>query len=78
MIATESLIDAVRRYGEYCDRRNKRPTYEGLSHVLGISAPTVAHVVSGYYANGKLYSPCPHPLRCIDNRDFPLVRELFE
>ena len=37
---------------------------------------TVHRVISGTY-NGHFYGLVPHPNRCIDTKDFKIVRDIF-
>lgn len=55
---------------------NKKPTRRGLAQWLNISPSTINRVIRGCY-NGKIYGIVPHCTRCIDNKDFGLVRSVF-
>lgn len=76
MIDTTTLQIKVDGYRESCRTSHHKPTYKGISIILGISDSTVANVVHGYF-NGKEYTATPHATRCIDNGDFDLIKGLF-
>lgn len=72
MYDTECLNDLISDYVDHCGR----PTRKGLANALHISPSTINRVILGMY-NGKLYGLVPHCNRCIDNKDFGLVRSVF-
>lgn len=76
MIPTASLIDRVRLYSGLCIASGRRPTYGGLSLILGCSEQTVWNVAHGTY-NGKQYTDKPCTKRVIRNDDFPIVQAVF-
>ena len=76
MIDTTTLINKVNGYTERCNKTNHKPSYKGLSYVLGISPMTISNVVNGRF-NGKEYTSTPHITRCIDNKDFEILTALF-
>lgn len=76
MIATTELQEKVTRYREHCRVNHRKPTYNGMGGLLGISGMTVHNVVNGFY-NHKPYGNRPHATRCISNEDFELLQGLF-
>lgn len=77
MISTDILKEKVTEYTESCHKNHKRPTYKGLSRALNISGQTISNVIRETY-NNKPYTKHPHITRCIDNKDFELIQELFK
>ncbi len=78
MIDSGELQKRVSGYRKQCIDRQKQPSYNGLAVAIGVSAPTISHIVIGEYRNGKPYTPKPHSTRCVDNSDFDLIRALFD
>lgn len=52
------------------------PTCKGLADWLHISTSTIYRALNGYY-NGKPYGNEPNVNRCIDTKDFVIIRGLF-
>lgn len=77
MINTVELEDSTRKYLENCIQRNKKPTFNGLGTVLGVSGQTLRNVFRGCYKSDLLYTDTPHPTRCIDNKDFEIIQNVF-
>ena len=77
MIDTTTLQTKVQLYSDRCQKSHRKPTFNGVGQVLGVSNKTVANVVHGHF-NGRKYTDTPHATRCIDNRDFEIVKGLFD
>lgn len=73
MYDTKTLNLMVDDYLNHC---RYHPTCKGLADWLHISTSTIYRVLCGRY-NGHMYSVVPHPTRCIDNKDFLIIRGLF-
>jgi hypothetical protein len=76
MINSTELIQKVTTYHESCKATHKRPSYYGISRVLGVCPQTIANVCSGTF-NGNEYTATPAPTRCIDNNDFEIIKSIF-
>ena len=76
MFNTDALQAKADEYTGKCYRTHQKPTYRGLATMLDVSPQTISNVNSGLY-NGKEYGLIPHPTRCIDTRDFDIIREVF-
>ena len=61
---------------EYLIECSYHPTCKGLAIRLHISTRTIYRAICGFY-NGKPYSNSPHVNRCIDTKDFMIIRRLF-
>ena len=77
MIETTILQTKATEYMEQCKARNRKPTYTGLSKILNVSAMTIGNAIRETY-NHKPYTKHPHITRCIDNKDFELIQDLFK
>lgn len=77
MIDTTVLVNRVSTYVEQCKAGKRRPTYYGISNALGVCPQTIANVCSGKF-NGNDYTDTPAPTRCIDNKDFDIIKDLFK
>ena len=76
MFNTESLQAKADEYTGKCYRTHQKPTYKGLASMLNVAPQTIANVYKGTY-NHKPYGIIPHHTRCIDNKDFDIIREVF-
>lgn len=63
-------------YKNECDKRQKRPTYKGLAYRLKISSQTVGNVNKGKY-NGTPYGDKEAVVRCVANKDFEIIQNLY-
>jgi len=70
----EKLIDLVDSYMIDC---KGHVTRQGLADYLGISHQTITNVINGRF-NGFIYTPKPHINRIVDNKDFYIIRQIFE
>lgn len=77
MINTDILTEKATDYLNRCQEKHKRPTYKGMGKALNISGRTISNVVHGEY-NHTPYGIKEHHNRCIANKDFELIREVFE
>lgn len=74
MYSTDKLNEIIDDYLNMC---KCRPTKKGLSLALGTSNTTIFNVIRGAY-NGTPYGKEPHYNRVIDNKDFELIRDVFD
>lgn len=77
MIITDILEQTTKDYLEKCKRAHHKPTYKGMGKALGISGHTIGNVIKGKY-NGIPYGNKPSAKRCIDNKDFEILQEVFK
>lgn len=77
MLPRTYLIDRIGYYADICNQTARRPTYSGLSAVLGCCPQTVANVVHGKRSDGIAYGDHPSCNRVIANSDFAVVRTVF-
>ena len=77
MINSTTITDKTTEYLNECLKKHRKPTFKGLGKELHISGHTIANVYKGRY-NGKAYGLIPGHRRCIDNKDFETIREVFE
>ncbi len=61
---------------DYLANCGNHPTRKGLAICLHISTSTIYRALCGFY-NGKPYGTEPHVTRCIDTKDFMIIRGLF-
>lgn len=61
---------------DYLKRCNYHPTCRGLAYSLNISTSTIYRVISGFY-NHKPYGEIPCSTRCINTKDFWIIRGVF-
>ena len=78
MIKSDFLEDVICKYETDCNRHNRSPSRRGLGKALGISATTINAVVRGEFRPGKPYTANEHPSRRVGNKDFEVVRRMFE
>ncbi len=76
MINSTTLHERVQTYTDNCKRLHTKPTYTGLAKQLEVSGQTIGNVNKGMY-NNKPYGKEPHATRCIDNKDFDIIRDVF-
>lgn len=77
MYDSELLKSAISDYMYHCQKNNYRPTKKGLANWLSCSAGTIDNYVHGKF-NGLPYSIHPHINRLVANKDFPLIRSVFQ
>lgn len=77
MIDKELVNLKTKLYWIFCLKKDKKPTYRGLAHALGVSESTISNVVHGFF-NGHKYTNTPHIRRCIDNSNFEIIKHIFE
>lgn len=77
MINTNDLLLKVGEYTNLCERERHAPSANGLSKALSVAPQTVRNVLHGTY-NGRIYTEQPHPKRCIDNKDFSIIRDALK
>ena len=77
MIDTTTLNIKVNKYIDSCNKTNHKPTYKGVGYILGISGMTISNVVKGEY-NHIPYGNKEHHNRCIANRDFEVIKGIFD
>lgn len=70
----EQLTEAVADYMYHC---HYKPTRQGLADWLCVSLQTINNVINGTF-NGLPYTNRPHISRIISNKDFELIRSLFD
>lgn len=78
MISSNTIHQTVASYAKACKVAARSPTRTALAKRLGISTCTVSRVVTGAYAVGCPYTDKPMACRRIANRDFEVIRGLFE
>lgn len=77
MINSTTLTDITTDYMNECHQKHIKPTYKGLAQRLDITGHTIGNIIRGTY-NGKPYGDKPGHKRCIDNKDFEKIREVYE
>lgn len=77
-ITTTRLKQEIKAYKKECENKHKRPSYRGLAKRLHISDATICHIVNNNYEHGKPYTSKPGSKRCIANKDFAIIRNLYK
>lgn len=77
MFKSEALQEKTNEYMQKCHQTHHKPSYRGLGEALNISGQTISNVCRGKY-NNIPYGLIPNHARCIDNKDFEYIQNVFD